>query len=77
MTARDKNNKIIKEADWVESNGRIYQVNYIWRNGYLQCWWSYIKSKSKVCVLNNVKELKSFNCIKVNDPIAYNITDND
>lgn len=77
MIAKDKNNRIIREADWISYNNRVYQVDGILANGVIECWWKYIKSTNKVNPLINIKILKSNTCIKIDPPTAYNITDNE
>lgn len=77
MTARDKNDKPIEEGDWIESNGRIYQVNEILQNNVILIWLQFIQKRLKVKQLKRFIVLDGANVSLTVDPIAYNVTDND
>lgn len=83
MTAKDSNNKTIREADWISYGGRIYQVHNINKTfrigGIIHCtlWFQYIKKFKKVKVLKNPLKIEPTFLTKVDPPIAYNITDNE
>ena len=79
MTAKDINNKIIREADWVKFNstGSIYQIHKIYKDGTLELWFRYIISNKKVIRSINAVYSNGFAIYKIDPPIAYNITDND
>lgn len=84
MTAKDKNNKTIREADWISYNNRIYQINDIIKrklnNSFsyigLSIYFRYVKSKKKVVSVPNFW-VSCDSVTKVDPPEAYNITDNE
>lgn len=75
MTARDKNDRPIEEGDWIESNGRIYQVNEILQNNVILIWLQFIQKRLKVKQLKRFIVLDGANVSLTVDPIAYNVTD--
>jgi hypothetical protein len=75
MIAKDKNNRTIEEADWIESNGRIYQVNEILQNNVILIWLQFIQKRLKVKQLKRFIVLDGANVSLTVDPIAYNVTD--
>lgn len=82
MTARDSNNKIIREADWISYNNRVYQVNDFIKEDSksipcLILWLQFVKKNSKIKTLKYPLFVLGINVTKVDPPIAYNVTDND
>ena len=75
MTARDKNDRPIEEGDWIESNGRIYQVNEILQNNVILIWLQFVQKRLKVKQLKRFIVLDGANVSLTVDPIAYNVTD--
>jgi len=83
MTAKDKNNKTIREADWISYGGRVYQIDSIVKksigNSFIYIGVSihfrFVKSKKKVIKVPNFWLSVDY-VTKVDPPIAYNITDN-
>lgn len=75
MTARDKNDRPIEEGDWIESNGRIYQVNEILQNNIILIWLQFVQKRLKVKQLKRFIVLDGANVSLTVDPIAYNVTD--
>ena len=76
MTARDINNKIIREADWIKYHNRIYQIHTIHKNE-LVLWFRYKKINSKVFCMHKAKLVNSNLVCKIDPPTAYNVTDNE
>ena len=75
MTAKDKNNKTIREADWISCNNRMYQVHFIFDKQLIMVWWKYTKKNKKVIRLSRARIILTDSVTKVDSPMAYNITD--
>lgn len=79
MKAKDKNNKTLKEADWVSYNNRIYQIDSIINEDKnsiptLVLWFRLLKS-NRIKRLSYPLVILSNNCTLIDPPTAYNITD--
>lgn len=81
MKAKDKNNKTLKEADWISYNNRIYQIDSIikgFESGITAVLWvRYIKLNKKIKILKEPLYFNPFVLTKIDPPLAYNITDNE
>ena len=80
MKTKDKNNKTLKEADWVSYNNRIYQIDSIINSFGTKTailYIRYIKSNKKIKILKEPLYFNPFVLTKVDPPTAYNITDNE
>jgi len=75
MTARDINNKVIREADWVFKDNKIYQINHIQKDGTLEVCFEYIFNTERVIKLEDILFLYPFTTEKIKEPDAYSIED--
>ena len=75
MTTRDINNKVLKEANWVTHNNKIYQIDGIHKDGTLEIYFEYIGSINRVIKLDNILFLYPFTVELTKEPQAYCIED--